>query len=299
MKAMKGNRRSALGKIHLIHHLKRIEKTIREVNRMMENIRNRDETGDGRSYQYCNENDEITEFYKNVMNLQENIKKIEESKAKEIYLRKQAELSALQSQINPHFLYNTLETIRGLAMVYGIDDIADMTKALADLFRYSINSHGVIVPLEEELKSVRNYFLIQEKRFSSKFSLIENIDEDAFRCLIPKLLIQPIVENCVHHGLEIKSGKGTVIIEACLTEKEILINIKDDGVGIKQNKLEELQKHLRDSDSEKLEENNKLHIGLSNVNSRIQLSYGSNYGLTIQSMEGIGTSVEIVLPKQM
>lgn len=299
MKAMKGTRRSALGKIRLIYHLKRIEKTIREVNRMMKNIRNNDEmNGDGSS-KYRYETDEITEFYRNVMNLQENIKRIEESKTKEIYLRKQAELSALQSQINPHFLYNTLETIRGLAMFYGIDDIADMTKALADLFRYSINRHGVIVPLEEELKSVRNYFLIQKKRFNSKFSLIENIDEDALRCLIPKLLLQPIVENCVHHGLEIKSEKGKVIIEACLTEKEILINIKDDGVGINQSKLEELQKHLKDSDGEKLEENNKAHIGLFNVNARIQLSYGPDYGLTIQSMEGIGTSVEIVLPKQM
>ena len=146
------------------------------------------------------------------INLQENIKRIEESKAKEIYLRKQAELSALQSQINPHFLYNTLETIRGLAMVYGIADIADMTKALADLFRYSINSHGVIVSLEEELKSIHNYFLIQERRFNGKFSLIENVDEDALQCLIPKLLLQPIVENCVHHGWKPNLEKGRLLL---------------------------------------------------------------------------------------
>lgn len=294
---MKGSRRIS-GKIRLFYQLKKIEKTIHEVNQVLKNAMYKDESGTDVGFS-DDDNDEVLEFYRNVLNLQENIKRIEESKAKEIYLRKQAELSALQSQINPHFLYNTLETIRGLAMFYGIADIADMTKALADLFRYSINSHGVIVSLEEELKSIHNYFLIQERRFNGKFSLIENVDEDALQCLIPKLLLQPIVENCVHHGLETKSGKGTVIVETCLTEKEILITIKDDGLGIKPKKLEELQKHLKDSNGKIPEQDNKAHIGLFNVNERIQLSYGSEYGLSIESMEGIGTSVEIVLPKQL
>lgn len=211
-------------------------------------------------------------------------------------MKKQAELDALQSQINPHFLYNTLETIRGQAITEGAEDIEIMTKALSDLFRYSISKNRNLVRLEEELKNVENYLMIQQYRFNNKFIFINNVDMDTLNYRVPKLLIQPIVENAVQHGLEIKEGKGTITISAYITEKRLIINIQDDGVGMSNNDVKKINDMLIKGQAVIEQSVSRTRIGLFNVNERIKLNFGENYGIRVYSAKDVGTNIEVVLP---
>ena len=184
---------------------------------------------------------------------------------------KQAKLSALQSQINPHFLYNTLECI---------------------------------VTLREEFNNIENYFLIQSYRFDDKFSfeiLAAPEDREAYSCLIPKLSLQPIVENAIFHGLETKPDKGKVTIRVEMTEKNVIIIVSDDGVGIGREELEQMRDSLKNSKKETDKEckspgERGNGIALANVSQRIKLIFGDDYGLNLYSTKGIGTDVEIILP---
>lgn len=217
-------------------------------------------------------------------------------------LKKQAELNALQSQINPHFLYNTLESIRSQALVEGVNEIARMTKALSSMFRYSISQKESIVTFSQELKNTENYLTIQQFRFFNKFIIINNFNENdpsIMDCQIPKLTIQPIVENAIYHGLEKKSGTGTIKISAYATQNRIIINIEDDGLGMSERQVKEHNRIFNISQeqivtSQRFENDS---IGLFNVNERIKLNFGAEYGLHIYSTLEIGTSVEITLPK--
>lgn len=216
-------------------------------------------------------------------------------------LKKQAELNALQSQINPHFLYNTLDSIRGQALREGIESIEQMTRALSSLFRYSISHKDNLVSFGDELKNVDNYVMIQQFRFNNKFKVIKKIedaDENILDYKIPKLSIQPIVENAIYHGLEAKVGEGTITIRAYTTEKRLIISIKDDGVGIAQDKLETLNDSLTIGKDELLKDRGeeKSRIALLNVNERIKLFFGDDYGIVVYSTLGQGTTLEIVLP---
>ncbi|PXX53703.1 histidine kinase/DNA gyrase B/HSP90-like ATPase [Hungatella effluvii] len=217
---------------------------------------------------------------------------------------KQAKLSALQSQINPHFLYNTLECIRSEALLYDCDSIARMAKALASFFRYSISKKENIVTLREEFNNIENYFLIQSYRFDDKFSfeiLAAPEDREAYSCLIPKLSLQPIVENAIFHGLETKPDKGKVTIRVEMTEKNVIIIVSDDGVGIGREELERMRDSLKNSKKETDKERKTSGergngIALTNVSQRIKLIFGDDYGLNLYSTKGIGTDVEIILP---
>lgn len=215
-------------------------------------------------------------------------------------LDKQTRINALQSQINPHFLYNTLESIRGQAIAEGNREIAAMIEALASFFRYSISHKHYLVTLREEIANVRNYFLIQEYRFNGKFSLelITDGDSEVMECYVPRLTIQPIVENAIFHGLEKKSGKGKVTIRMERTEKRLLIMVSDDGIGMDVQTLnmlnDKILKHSQCSEGE--EASRGAGIALVNVNKRIELVFGQEYGLHIYSTKGMGTDVEIVLP---
>lgn len=211
-------------------------------------------------------------------------------------MKKQAELDALQSQINPHFLYNTLDTIRGQAHTAGLKNVEAMTLALSKLFRYSISNHNSFVTLEEELDMIENYFLIQSLRFGDKFSKIYRVDYDTLQHKVPKMLIQPLVENAILHGLEPKLGQGTLIISAYKTETRLIINISDDGIGIKQDRLVEINNMLDKKDQSIIKKKTGASIGLYNINSRIHLLLGSECQVSVFSTENIGTDVQISIP---
>jgi two-component system, sensor histidine kinase YesM len=212
--------------------------------------------------------------------------------------QKEAELNSLQNQINPHFLYNTLESIRGAALYHGIHDIAAMSKALSLLFRYSIND-TVLVTIKEEIQHLENYMSIQNFRYENKFDLIYSIPNDLFNYKILKLTLQPLIENSIKHGLEMKLGKGVIKIEILSLDNNIKIEISDNGLGIQSKKIEELNKALA-RDEQLVEKNESSDrtgtgIGVRNVNSRIKLYFGEQYGLKFREAL-VGTTVEITLP---
>ncbi|HAX51933.1 MAG TPA: sensor histidine kinase [Lachnospiraceae bacterium] len=211
---------------------------------------------------------------------------------------KHAELLALQNQINPHFLYNTLEAIRGDALCEGMIEIADMTEALSTFFRYTISDTGNLVTLEDELENVENYFKIQKYRFGERLSLQVEFPEDYPKVLqyrLPKLTLQPIVENAVFHGLETENTKGLVLISIDSTINKLMLNIQDDGCGIKEERLIKLNEKLAHPEVRQIEKK-KGGIALTNVSRRIKLLFGDEYGVHVCSILGMGTNVQVSVP---
>jgi signal transduction histidine kinase, lytS len=211
-------------------------------------------------------------------------------------LKKQAEIKALQNQINPHFLYNTLDCIRGMAIEQGADNIEEMTRALSGMFRYSISRKGKTKALmEEELANVNNYLRIQQYRFRNKINITETIDPAAKKCCVPKLLIQPIVENAVFYGLEPKTGERNLNIEAYCTGKKLIVKVEDNGVGMSFDKLRTINDAMCSGVS--MGNNGRgTQLGIVNVNERLRLLYGEEFGLRIFSCPKVGTTIEMVLP---
>jgi two-component system sensor histidine kinase YesM len=215
--------------------------------------------------------------------------------------RKHAEYLALQNQINPHFLYNTLEGIRSEALIEGVESIAAMTEALETFFRYTISNVDKLTTLAEEIANVENYCTIQRFRFGEKIAFrVENLvgeELDVYKAKIPKLTLQPIVENAVFHGLEPKLGGGLVSIILQATPERLLITVSDNGVGMEDDHVHELNDKLRGASLDYVRENKqKGGIALLNVNNRIKLLFGDEYGVYLYSKLGVGTDVELTLP---
>lgn len=216
--------------------------------------------------------------------------------------KRQAQYLALQNQINPHFLYNTLESIRGEALIAGLDGVADMTEALAKFFRYTITKVENLVTVEEELDNCETYFQIQKYRFGDRLNLhilcAQEDKEAVMSCRIPKLTLQPILENSIIHGTEVKIGTGNLSIEFERTDKRLLVRISDDGVGMDEHTLARLNRRLGKGSSSApyKDEGQKGGIALVNVNNRIHLLFGEEYGMHVYSVPGRGTDVEITLP---
>ncbi|THF83243.1 sensor histidine kinase [Cohnella fermenti] len=200
-------------------------------------------------------------------------------------VKKQSELAYLQSQVNPHFLYNTLESIKGMAAEEGADDIFNMTKALARVFRYSIKGKDK-VPLGEELLIVQSYIEIQKVRFRSRLEVEYRFPDELLRLKVPKMILQPIVENAIFHGIEPKVGVGLLRLEADLADNRLYLAIKDNGVGMDKHTLEALMNNDAPGTG----------IGLANVNNRIKLTYGEDYGLRLRSSPGEGTEAVVIMP---
>ena len=216
---------------------------------------------------------------------------------------KQAELTALQSQINPHFLYNTLDSIRGQALMDDHEEIAKMVEALGAFFRYSISRKGTLVTLRDEIANINNYMLIQRYRFNNRFSLeiiIDEEDEVAYDFKIPRLIIQPVVENAIFHGPEEKLEGGKVVIEVIVTDRHLILTISDNGKGISKEELERINARIHSADK-RLEDGEEVRqrntgIALPNIHKRIQLLFGEEYGVNVYSTLGQGTDVEITVP---
>lgn len=205
--------------------------------------------------------------------------------------KREAELESLKSQINPHFLYNTLESIRMMAVIDDNKDIADATEALANLFRYSIKQRKDIVDVRFELQHAKNYILLQKIRYGDKFEVIYDIDEEVLDCKTLKFTLQPIVENAIYHGIEKKKGKGNLKVSAHKVGDDLQFEVCDDGVGIQLKRLIDLRE-----DVESFIDDSAKSIGLKNVNQRVCLYFGKKYGLSIDSIPGEGTSVKLTIP---
>lgn len=212
-------------------------------------------------------------------------------------LMKNAEINNLQDQINPHFLYNTLEVIRGEALLKGEKKIAEMTASLANYFRYNISRKDTFVFLKDELKNSMNYFNIQKNRFGDKISceiLYHEVDEDEIgNCYIPKLILQPLIENAIYHGLELKMGEGILRIHIRSTKENLKITIADDGLGMTKEKLDDLN-----SDYEKESDMQKRNNGVAtkNIKKRLKLYWGNKAYMVATSELGVGTEIHLSMP---
>lgn len=226
-------------------------------------------------------------------------KLIENVYQSEIY-QKEAELNALQAQINPHFLYNTLQIIDMMAEEDGVEEISDACQALSRIFRYSINKGKEFVQVKEEIIHIKNYMLIQKLRFGEKLLVSYDIEKGCEELYIVKLLIQPLVENAVVHGIENVLGKCEVLIRVFRSGGYLLAEVEDNGNGIEEGKLKELNERLRQSSEQRIVHKEGsaggTSIGLENTNARIKLYFGEEYGIMIESKEGTGTKVRLKLP---
>lgn len=213
--------------------------------------------------------------------------------------RKDSQIKALQSQINPHFLFNTLETINWMAQLNHAPEISETVTALASLMEASMARTGKCITLEEEFKYIDNYILILKKRFEDRLELVKEIDNRVLGVKVPRLLIQPLIENAANHGVANIRTKGIVHLTAVKSGEFVNITVEDNGIGIDPDELEMINERLSMNDDEyfKEEEGRRRHgIGLENVNRRIKLFYGQQYGLRIESKEGCYTRVYVDIP---
>ncbi|MBB6733318.1 cache domain-containing sensor histidine kinase [Cohnella zeiphila] len=215
---------------------------------------------------------------------------IEEAYVAEIK-QKQTELNALKSQIRPHYLYNTLEVIRMNAVASDADEVGDMILSLSKQLKYVIDYGEDLVSLRRELDHLRNYFDIIKVRYENRVGLeCETDDAVDPEWLIPKLSLQPIVENAVQHGILPNGGKGTVRLTVRKAEERVVLTVSDDGVGLSPAALEKLESRLNEPSPV------SRSIGMKNVHERIRTMYGPEYGLSIGSRPSLGTSVRMILP---
>lgn len=203
--------------------------------------------------------------------------------------KRHAELELLQAQINPHFLYNTLDTIIWLIEADKKSESIEMVSALSDFFRFCLSRGKDIITLEEEQKHVLSYLSIQKIRYQDRMDYEVVIPESLYGYSIPKLTLQPLVENSIYHGIKLQREKGQIKVSAMDLGDKIELTVKDNGAGMTDERLSEMRNAIENGE--------KVGFGLRTVHQRMQLLYGEEYGLTISSTEGVGTTITAVIPK--
>ncbi|PRR70775.1 cache domain-containing sensor histidine kinase [Clostridium thermopalmarium] len=221
--------------------------------------------------------DEIGQLGKSFNNMIKEINRLIEEVYMKQYLLKEAEFKALKAQVNPHFLYNALESIKWMAKLGEKDNVVLMVTALGKFLRYSISNKGDIVTVREDIEQINNYLTIQKIRYGDKINVEIDIEENLYDKEIIKLLLQPLVENAIVHGLEPKRDKGNLYIKGYIQDDDLCFEIIDDGVGIGNSVIK------------------GEGIGISNVNRRIKLHYGEDYGVVIENKQGF-TIVKVSVP---
>ncbi len=243
-------------------------------------------------------NHELGQVGRGINNMSENIITLMEKRVSDEKQKKDLEYQILQSQINPHFLYNTLNSIKWMATIQNANGIADMTTALARLLKNVSKGTASMIPLKEELALVKDYFLIQQYRYGGSVSIEYSIEtEDLYDCKIHRFTLQPIIENALFHGIEPTGTAGKIVVSAQTAKmpsrKALKINITDNGIGMTQETIDKVL--YDDTDSQNKTEFFR-HVGISNVNKRIQYDFGPEYGITITSRPGVFTTMTILLP---
>lgn len=206
--------------------------------------------------------------------------------------KRTAEMKSLQEQIKPHFLYNTLDTISWMARDYDAEDIVRLVDALTNMFRIGLSHGKDIITVKEEITHVSNYLYIQKIRYKDKLNYVIHVDESLYAIEVPKLILQPLVENAIYHGVKAKRGGGTITITGVPEGENLVFTVQDNGAGMPQEKVEELNRRM----SERSVLDEKKSFGLFYIRERIQLCYGTGYGVHVESTLGEGTRVTITLP---
>ncbi len=233
---------------------------------------------------------EIGQLAKGFNSMAKKIKKL----IREVYTdrikQKDLEIQMLQNQINPHFLYNTLESIHMMAEINEDDQTAEMTQSLGKILRYSIDCKTEVVRIQDEINNLMDYILLQKIRFSGMFDIIVEIDKEICEYNTIKLILQPLVENAINHGLSSRSKDGIIRVTGARKNNDIVIKVRDNGKGMDQQQVKQINDYINGVGS------TMKSIGLKNVNKRIKLHYGDDYGITISSVPGQGTTAGILFP---
>jgi two-component system, sensor histidine kinase YesM len=247
------------------------------------------EQGDLKARTEVKSNDEVGQLGHSLNNMIGEMQILIDKLIREEQEKKEVELEALHAQINPHFLYNTLNTIKWMAKIQGNTGISKAITALVKLLRISTNLGRDMISLREEIDYVMNYIVIQKLRFSKSVNIVYNIEDSCLNLSVPKLILQPIVENSFIYGMEDEQHELNIELKAYIKENKLIIEVHDDGPGIE----EEVLKNILTNATDKARFSK---VGLNNVNQRIKIYCGSEFGLKIETDLGIGTKVTVNLP---
>lgn len=235
-------------------------------------------------------NDEIGTLTRQFNSMLERIQLLVREVEEEQIQKRKMELKALQMQIDPHFLYNTLDSIKFLAEQKS-DKTGEMVRALGQFYKYSLSKGDGITTVGEEIDHLKSYLTIQKIRYATRFDYQFEVDESIMKCQTVKFILQPLVENSIYHGIRKKHGKGIICIKGYGKENKLIFTVYDNGAGIAPERLEMIQDNLKTANS-----TNEVGIGLLNVHKRITMNYGEEYGLTITSIKNEFTLVTLKLP---
>lgn len=241
---------------------------------------------------------EIDELSENFNDKIIRIKELIENIKTEQKNKKNTELWLLQSQINPHFLYNTLDTVVWMAEAGDSKKVVDMITALSSFLRIGLNNGKRFISIREEIRHIESYLKIQKFRYEDILEYSINIEDNLYDKRILKLLLQPIVENALYHGIKYKRSGGKISVKGYRKDEHIILQVTDNGIGMETKKLERLKNIIKNESVDEIDivKSSKESFGLYNVAERIRLYYGNEYGLNIDSTENIGTTVSIILP---
>lgn len=268
--------------VKIFYPIKRLEQVMYDFdlssNLNFLNLKRKDEIG------YLNK-----AFYKMAKSIKELFKKLEsEQKIKEIY-----RYESLRAQLNPHFLFNTLNTIRWMAIIRKADNIVETVDALGNILKYSMNRGGEQVHLKEEMENIRSYVFIQNNRYGSSYQVKYEIEDSLMELKIIKFILQPIVENSIIHAFEDRDGIGCITIKGKIEDDNLILSVEDNGVGMTKTQIEEIFQEK----NEKLSNNRKVTgLGIKTIHEMLKIACGQEYGLEVQSLINNGTQVKLVLP---
>jgi two-component system sensor histidine kinase YesM len=240
--------------------------------------------------------DEVGLLVHSYNKLSDRIRRLKEQVQINEAMKKEADILALQAQINPHFLYNTLSSIHWKAQMNKDVQVADMVASLSDFLRFSLNKGEEFCQVQQEISHVQNYVNIQTMRFPEQFDIEFFIDSEMMQFPMLKLLLQPLIENSLIHGIQKKNEKVHVYVHGEMQNGRMRFIVEDTGVGIHDKKLRELRMLLTESQGRKLKQAEKTSYGLLNVHQRLYLHYGNESGITLESEVGVGTRVSFIIP---
>lgn len=271
-----------------------MSKPINQLNSVMKKV----ESGDLSIRYRGNRADEIGMLGRSFNNMIDQINKLIALMQIQGRQKRDAELQALQAHIKPHFLYNTLDTINWMSRKKGALDVAELVESLSQLFRIGLSKGNDIISLEDEIEHIHSYLKIQKARYKDKLNYSISVDPELNNVQVVKLVLQPIVENAIYHGIKERRGPGNITITGEEVDGNLVLYVKDDGVGIPEERLCKLNESLAVSFDSLEETRNRKAIGygVMNVQARIRLTFGEPYGLSIESEQGKGTIVKILLP---
>lgn len=250
------------------------------------------ETGDFDVHFHVKYNDEIGQLGKSYNTMVDKISELIRTVQTQEKNKRKAEIEILQAQIKPHFLYNTLDTIQWMAQEHDAQDVVELVANLTNMLRIVLSRGNEIITISMEVKHVESYLMIQKTRYEDKLNYEIDVEDRILSCRVVKLILQPLVENAIYHGIKEKRGSGMIRVIGRQENNKIHFQVVDDGIGMMPEKLQQINQLLKQDSLPQ----NEIGYGIFNVNSKLRLNFGNEYGLTFQSVYGEGTTVDVWHP---